>query len=208
MSVPDAGPRSIVVTAARAAGRDQGRRVRQRLGDGLAARPARRPRAARSCGSRRSATRGELLGLIVVERPARGDSFTDEDDRVLTELARQVGLALPQRPARLGAADHARRAARAGRGAARVPRPHRGQRRRRAPPSRAQPARRRPADLVALAVNLRLARDMLDRRARRRPAEMLDQLAEDLQGHDPGAARAGPRHLSAAAGRQRPRRRR
>ena len=36
---------------------------------------------------------GQLLGLIVVERPASGDSFTDEDDRVLTDLARQVGLA-------------------------------------------------------------------------------------------------------------------
>ena len=37
---------------------------------------------------------GELLGLLVVERAADGDHFTDEDDRVLTELARQVGLAL------------------------------------------------------------------------------------------------------------------
>ncbi len=37
---------------------------------------------------------GELLGLLVIERPADGDHFTDEDDRVLTELARQVGLAL------------------------------------------------------------------------------------------------------------------
>ena len=37
---------------------------------------------------------GELLGLLVVERPADGDHFTEEDDRVLTELARQVGLAL------------------------------------------------------------------------------------------------------------------
>ena len=36
---------------------------------------------------------GELLGLIVVERPAAADSFSDDDDRVLTELARQVGLA-------------------------------------------------------------------------------------------------------------------
>jgi signal transduction histidine kinase len=36
---------------------------------------------------------GDLLGLIVVERPARADAFTDEDDRVLTELARQAGLA-------------------------------------------------------------------------------------------------------------------
>jgi len=37
---------------------------------------------------------GELLGLVVCERPADGASFTEEDDRVLTELARQVGLAL------------------------------------------------------------------------------------------------------------------
>lgn len=37
---------------------------------------------------------GELLGLIVCERPADRASFTDEDDRLLTELARQVGLAL------------------------------------------------------------------------------------------------------------------
>lgn len=37
---------------------------------------------------------GTLLGLLVIERAADGDVFTDEDDRVLTELARQVGLAL------------------------------------------------------------------------------------------------------------------
>ena len=37
---------------------------------------------------------GELLGLIVARRRRDGDSFTDEDDRVLTELARQIGLAL------------------------------------------------------------------------------------------------------------------
>jgi len=37
---------------------------------------------------------GELLGLLVIERATDGDQFTDEDDRVLTELARQVGLAL------------------------------------------------------------------------------------------------------------------
>jgi signal transduction histidine kinase len=36
---------------------------------------------------------GELLGLIVVERLAGADAFTEEDDRVLTELARQAGLA-------------------------------------------------------------------------------------------------------------------
>jgi signal transduction histidine kinase len=37
---------------------------------------------------------GELLGLIVVERGADDPPFTDDDDRVLAELARQVGLAL------------------------------------------------------------------------------------------------------------------
>jgi signal transduction histidine kinase len=37
---------------------------------------------------------GTLLGLLVMERATDGDTFTDEDDRVLTELARQVGLAL------------------------------------------------------------------------------------------------------------------
>ncbi len=36
---------------------------------------------------------GELLGLVVVERPAGADVFGEDDDRVLTDLARQVGLA-------------------------------------------------------------------------------------------------------------------
>ena len=77
---------------------------------------------------------GDLLGLIVVERPERADAFTDEDDRVLTELARQAGLAFHN--ARLDSAlqttlDALRHA---GRGTARVPGPHRGQRRRRTAP--------------------------------------------------------------------------
>jgi signal transduction histidine kinase len=37
---------------------------------------------------------GELLGLIVCERGADSAPFTDEEERVLTELARQVALAL------------------------------------------------------------------------------------------------------------------
>jgi signal transduction histidine kinase len=37
---------------------------------------------------------GELLGLIVVERPVDGSPFCDDEDRVLVDLARQVGLAL------------------------------------------------------------------------------------------------------------------
>jgi signal transduction histidine kinase len=36
---------------------------------------------------------GDLLGLIVVERRAAADGFSEDDDRVLTDLARQVGLA-------------------------------------------------------------------------------------------------------------------
>ncbi|MFN8053555.1 MAG: histidine kinase [Acidimicrobiales bacterium] len=37
---------------------------------------------------------GELLGLLVAERATDDLPFTDEEERVLTELARQVGLAL------------------------------------------------------------------------------------------------------------------
>jgi signal transduction histidine kinase len=37
---------------------------------------------------------GELLGIIVITRADSAVSFRDEDDRVLTELARQVGLAM------------------------------------------------------------------------------------------------------------------
>jgi signal transduction histidine kinase len=37
---------------------------------------------------------GRVLGLIVAVRPPGGDQFTADDDVVLTELARQVGLAL------------------------------------------------------------------------------------------------------------------
>jgi signal transduction histidine kinase len=35
---------------------------------------------------------GELLGLVVVDRPTGAESFSAEEDRILTELARQVGL--------------------------------------------------------------------------------------------------------------------
>ena len=37
---------------------------------------------------------GELLGLIIARRAPGSENFNEEDDRVLTELARQVGLAL------------------------------------------------------------------------------------------------------------------
>jgi signal transduction histidine kinase len=37
---------------------------------------------------------GQVLGLIVAVRPPNSDQFTSDDDTMLTELARQVGLAL------------------------------------------------------------------------------------------------------------------
>jgi signal transduction histidine kinase len=37
---------------------------------------------------------GNLLGLLVVRRPAAGRPFTAADDRILVDLARQVGIAL------------------------------------------------------------------------------------------------------------------
>ncbi len=37
---------------------------------------------------------GELLGLLVVRRPQEGPPFSAQDDRILAELARPVGLAL------------------------------------------------------------------------------------------------------------------
>lgn len=37
---------------------------------------------------------GELLGLLVVVRAAEADPFTEDEDRVMVDLARQVGLAL------------------------------------------------------------------------------------------------------------------
>jgi signal transduction histidine kinase len=37
---------------------------------------------------------GELLGLLVVQRPADGDQFSDDEESMLADLARQVGLAL------------------------------------------------------------------------------------------------------------------
>lgn len=39
-------------------------------------------------------SQGEVFGLMVVERGEQEDDFTEEDERVLTELSRQVGLAL------------------------------------------------------------------------------------------------------------------
>jgi len=92
-SVPDAGAGSIrlgsselpVVTRAGVAGRGWAAvwlpQVLEGRGDG----PLRIAPMTHS---------GQLFGLLVLERREGDDDFSPEDDRVLTELARQVGLAL------------------------------------------------------------------------------------------------------------------
>jgi signal transduction histidine kinase len=123
---------------------------------------------------------GELLGLIVVQRAARADAFTDEDDRVLTELARQAGLALHN--SQLDSAlqttlDTLRKQADELRESrARIVASGDAERRRveRDLHDGAQ------QHLVALAINLRLARDIVaDDPAG--AGEMLGQLADDVQ---------------------------
>jgi signal transduction histidine kinase len=123
---------------------------------------------------------GDLLGLIVVERAARADTFTDEDDRVLTELARQAGLAFHN--SQLDSAlqttlDALRRQADELRESrARIVASGDAERRRveRDLHDGAQ------QHLVALAINLRLARDIVAE-DRDGAGEMLGQLADDVQ---------------------------
>jgi signal transduction histidine kinase len=123
---------------------------------------------------------GDLLGLIVVERPSIASAFSEEDDRVLADLARQVGLALHN--SQLDTAlqitlDEVRKQADALRESrARVVASGDAERRR---------VERNLHDgaqqhLVALAVNLRLAKDIIvdDQQA---GMEMLDQLAGEVQ---------------------------
>jgi signal transduction histidine kinase len=122
---------------------------------------------------------GELLGLIVVERPSMASAFSEDDDRVLTDLARQVGLALHN--SQLDTAlqttlDEVRKQADALRESrARIVVSGDAERRR---------VERNLHDgaqqhLVALAVNLRLAKDIIvdDPEA---GMEMLDQLAGEI----------------------------
>jgi signal transduction histidine kinase len=123
---------------------------------------------------------GELLGLIVVQRAAVAGAFSDDDDRVLTDLARQVGLALHN--SQLDTAlqttlDEVRKQAQALRESrARIVASGDAERRK---------VERNLHDgaqqhLVALAVNLRLTRDIIvdDQEA---GLEMLDSLAGEVQ---------------------------
>ena len=123
---------------------------------------------------------GELLGLIVVERAARADTFTEEDDRVLTELARQAGLAFhnSQLDSALQTTLNALRkqADELRESRARVVASGDAERRRveRDLHDGAQ------QHLVALAINLRLARDIVPEDPEG-AVEMLGQLAGDVQ---------------------------
>ncbi len=123
---------------------------------------------------------GELLGLIVVVREGTTSSFSEDDDRVLTDLARQVGLALHN--SQLDTAlqttlDELRKQADALRESrARIVATGDAERRK---------VERNLHDgaqqhLVALAVNLRLTRDIIvdDQEA---GLEMLEQLAGEVQ---------------------------
>ncbi len=178
-AVPDTGPRSVLVT-------DRERTVVARAGvSGNAWASVWLPavldgRAQAQVRVAPVSHAGELLGLIITERPATADAFSDEDDRVLTELARQVGLAVHN--ARLDTAlqttlDELRKQADELRQSrARVVASGDAERRR---------VERNLHDgaqqhLVAMAVNLRLARDIVaeDPQA---AAEMLDQLADDVR---------------------------
>ena len=179
VSVPDAGTRSLVLT-------DRERPVVARAGvSGSAWAAVWLPSVldGREQAQLRVAPishGGELLGLIVVERGARADTYTDEDDRVLTELARQAGLAFHN--SQLDSAlqttlDALRRQADELRESrARIVASGDAERRRveRDLHDGAQ------QHLVALAINIRLARDIVADD----PAgadEMLGQLAQDVQ---------------------------
>ena len=179
VSVPDAGGRSIVLT-------DRERPVVARAGvSGSAWASVWLP--ALLDGREQAQLRvapishaGELLGLIVVERGARADTFTDEDDRVLTELARQAGLAFHN--SQLDSAlqttlDALRKQADELRESrARIVASGDAERRRveRDLHDGAQ------QHLVALAINLRLARDIVAEDPDG-AGEMLGQLADDVQ---------------------------
>jgi signal transduction histidine kinase len=123
---------------------------------------------------------GELLGLIVIERSSQASAFSEDDDRVLSDLARQVGLALHN--SQLDTAlqttlDEVRKQADELRESrARIVASGDAERRK---------VERNLHDgaqqhLVALAVNLRLARDIIvdDPEA---GVEMLDELAGEVQ---------------------------
>jgi signal transduction histidine kinase len=135
------------------------------------------------CGEMRVAPithAGQLLGLIVVSRKEDNESFRDDDERVLGELARQLGLALHN--LRLDSALQA--------SLAEVRRQADELRASRARIVTAGDAERRRIErdihdgaqqhLVALAVNIRLARNIAQEDPAR-AGQLLEGLATDVQ---------------------------
>ena len=179
VSVPDGGPHSIIITA-------RERPVVTRAGvSGTAWASVWLPALIE--GREHSLLRvapvshgGELLGLIVTSRPGGGDPFSEEDDRVLTELARQVGLAFHN--AQLDAAlqttlDELRAQAEALRESrARIVASGDAERRKleRDLHDGAQ------QNLVALAVNLRLARELIAEDPDS-GGQLLDEIADEIR---------------------------
>jgi signal transduction histidine kinase len=156
---------------------------------------------------------GKLLGVVVVRRPDGATAFGDDDDRALTELARQVGLALHNvelDSALQESIDEVRRHADELR-ASRVRVVEAGDAERRRIERDLHDGAQQ--HLVALAVSLRLARQVADADPEQAKL-MLDQLGGDLQEavqelrnlahgiYPPLLAERGlPDALSAAAGR-------
>ena len=148
---------------------------------------------------RRSRTPAPSWACIVCSRRVDGEAFTERDDLVLTELARQVGLALHNVQLDCRAAGFARGAAAHEHRAAAVPSPDRGRRRRRAPQARAQPPRRCPAaprgprGEAPPGPRTAVEDDPADAVA------MLDEVKTDVQDAIQELRDAGPWHLPAAA---------
>jgi signal transduction histidine kinase len=123
---------------------------------------------------------GELLGLIVVERAAAAEPFSEDDDRILGDLAREVGLALHnmQLDAALQntLAELRAQAAELRESRARIVASGDAERRRveRNIHDGAQ------QNLVALAIGLRLARDLLETDPHE-AARMLDEMNGEVQ---------------------------
>ena len=124
---------------------------------------------------------GELLGLIVVERRPEAEAFTEEDDRVLVELTRQVGLALHNNQLDSALQESLGELRQANdelkRSRARIVAAGDAERRR---------LERNLHDgaqqhLVALAVKIRLARDAVEDDDRADAVAMLDTLKGDVQ---------------------------
>jgi signal transduction histidine kinase len=179
VSVPDQGPRSLVVTGKERpvvtrAGVSGNAWASVWLPELLDGRQAVQLRVAPISHA------GELLGLIVVERPANANAFGEDDDRVLTDLARQVGLAFHN--SQLDTAlqttlDELRKQADALRESrARIVASGDAERRR-VERNLHDGAQQR---LVALAVNLRLAREIIAEDPSE-GGELLDQLATEVQ---------------------------